>query len=255
MHLARSPLVLVLVQVRFPKRSLQDAEVGAFRSECDALGYPLFYEGAVQTFGIGGAGEVRKNMPRWDFLDRSKCWNIVLTQEFLLLQTTKYVRFANFLDRWRAILDAVRRELGVALIERLGLRYVDLVQPSPGERISKYVDSGFAGYEPDHKSIFTREQHVAATVLRSDKGQMLVRVLPATSPFPPDMDSLHLNGLRTPAPGAVFLDFDHSSTDVLDFDPALLAMATAGLHDAHDLLFQKIATQHAMMAWGREDSP
>lgn len=255
MHLARSPLVLVLVQVRFPKRLFQEAELEGFRKECDALGYPLFHEGLFQAFGIGGNGEERTKRSRWDLLDRFKCWNIVLTQDFLLLQTTKYVGFADFLDRWRAILDAAHRELGVALIERLGLRYVDLVQPSPGERISDYVDSGFAGYEPGRGSIFTREQHVAATVLRSDKGQMLVRVLPALSHFPPDMDSLHLNGLREPTPGAVFLDFDHSSTDVLDFDPALVATATTGLHDAHDQLFQTITTSHAMTVWGREDSP
>lgn len=232
-----------------------ETEVGAFRGECEALGYPLFYEGNIQTIGIGIPGIPVTSMPRWDFLDRNRHWNIVLTQEFLLLQTSEYGRFGEFLDRWKLVLDAAHRTLGVRLIERLGLRYVDLVQPTPTEKVADYVDAALAGYEPEAESGFRRERHVAATVLRTDKGQMLVRVSPATSPFPPDMDSVHLVGLKTPLEGAVFLDFDHATTQVLDFDPSCIVAATAGLHDAHDLLFEKIATPHAKAAWGWEDAP
>ena len=255
MHLARSPLVLVLVQARFPKRIGMETDVEAFRKECDALGYPLFHEGSVQTIGIGIPGTPVASMPRWDFLDRTRHWNIVLTQDFLLLQTSEYHRFQEFLDRWKRILHAAHRTLGVRLIDRLGLRYVDLVQPTASERVADYVVQALAGYEPEPDSGFHRERHVAATVLRTDKGQMLVRVSPATSPFPPDMDSVHLIGLKSPAPGAVFLDFDHASSDVIDFEPQIIAAATSGLHDAHDLLFGKIATPYAMTAWGREDTP
>lgn len=255
MHLARSPLVLVLVQARFPKRPFPEAELDVFRSECETLGYPLSYEGVVQTIGIGTSESPLGNMPRWDFLDRSRRWNIVLTQEFLLLQTSEYSSFETFLPRWTSILDAARKILGIPLIDRLGLRYVDLVQPTGAERVADYVVPALAGYEPDPESGFHRERHVAATVLRTDKGHMLVRVSPATSPFPPDMDSVHLTGLKTPTPGAVFLDFDHASTDVIDFDPSTITEATTGLHDAHDLLFRKITTPHAMAVWGQEDNP
>lgn len=255
MHLAHSPLVLVLVQARFPKRPDLESRIGAFRIDCETLGYPLFHEGIVQTIGIGPSGSPLATVPRWDLLDRSRRWNIVLTQEFLLLQTSEYDRFDGFLSRWQSILEAAHRTLGISLVERLGLRYVDLVQPTPSELVADYVVQALAGYEPEAESGFRRERHVAATVLRTDKGRMLVRVSPATSPFPPDMDSVHLLGLKTPTPGAVFLDFDHSSTEVFDFEPSIVASETAGLHDAHELLFQKITTPHAMTAWGREDTP
>jgi uncharacterized protein (TIGR04255 family) len=248
-------LVLVLVQARFPKRTDFAERIGSFRTACEPLDYPLFHEGQIQTFGIGPSGAPFASIPRWDILDRSRRWNIVVSPEFLLLQTTRYDRFGNFLDRWKSVLEAAADALGIPLVERLGLRYVDLVQPAPSEKVKDYVDSSLAGYEPDAGSGFRRERHMAATVLRTDRGQMLVRVSPATTSVPPDFDSIHLEGLREPTPGAVFLDFDHSSTEVLDFDVEKVVSETKLLHDAHHILFESTITPQAKVAWGWEKEP
>jgi|GEM_PF-3029441 hypothetical protein len=97
MHLAQSPLVLVLVQARFPRRHGIEGRIEAFRAACEDSDYPLFHEGSIQTVGIGPEGPALTNAPRWDLLDRSRRWNVVLSPEFLLLQTTEYHRFRDFL--------------------------------------------------------------------------------------------------------------------------------------------------------------
>lgn len=46
-------------------------------------------------------------------------WNVILAPEFLMLQTTQYPVFEDFLERWRLVLDAAK-SLGNPVVERLG---------------------------------------------------------------------------------------------------------------------------------------
>jgi uncharacterized protein (TIGR04255 family) len=249
-HLDHAPLVLVLAQARFSFRPDLDAHVPAFRQACEKLGYPLFRPGRIRTLNIGGSGPLEaSDAPRWDFLDKSQCWNAVLAPEFLLLQTTRYTDFKEFLGRWKDLLEAAK-VLSIPVVERLGLRYVDLVRPAPGERLSEYLRPALAGWDPREGSNLRRTNHLAITAFDSTVGQMLVRVQPATTQVPPDLESPHLKGLTQPAPGDAFVDFDHSSSDPVDFEPGIVAKTTRALHDVHDDLFLEVITEKAKSVWG-----
>lgn len=248
---------MVLVQARFSSRPGLESRLPAFRKACEDLGYPVFRPGRVRTVNVGSVGPADTvDAPRWDFLDKSLRWNVLLSPEYLMLQTTDYDMFEGFLARWKAVLQAAGA-LEIPVVERLGLRYVDLVQPAEGERLSDYLDPAFAGYEPDAKLgvKLQRSHHMAASVFTTPQGQLLVRVSPALSSTPPDLDNLHLKGVAQPGPGAVFLDFDHSSKDILDFDPEGIEAATEALHEAPDVLFREVATPEAMKAWGIRSQP
>lgn len=253
--LDRSPLVLVLVQARFsPRMDLQE-KLPVFRKACERLGYPIFRETKVRTVNVGptGPAETREET-RWDFLDKTRRWNILLCREFLMLQTTDYDVFEGFLERWKSMLESAK-VLGIPVVERLGLRYVDLVQPAEGEALSDYLKPALAGYEPESSSALVRKHHMAASVFDTPRGQMLVRVSPALSATPPDLDNLLLEGIAQPVPGAAFLDFDHFSTETVDFDPDGIEIATDALHDAPDVLFREVVTPKAMSAWCLRSKP
>jgi uncharacterized protein (TIGR04255 family) len=246
---------MVLVQARFSSRSDLESRLPTFRKACEDLGYPIFRQSPVRTLNLGPAGPVdAKDSIRWDFLDKNQRWNILLTNEFLMLQTTEYDVFEDFLSRWKGVLQAAR-SLGIPVVERLGLRYVDLVQPAAGEPLTDYLVPALVGYEPEPGSELDRQHHMVATVLGSPQGQLLVRVSPALSATPPDLDNILLKGVAQPRPGSVFLDFDHSSTEVLDFDPDGIEAATDALHDAPDVLFRKVVTPKAMSVWGSRSKP
>jgi len=253
--LDRSPLALVLVQARFSPRPDLEEKLPAFRKACEALGYPVFKESRVRTMDLGQSGPtLTRDSVRWDFLDKTQRWNILLSAEFLMLQTTDYDVFEDFLARWKGVLEAAD-VLGLPVVERLGLRYVDLVQPAEGEPVSDYLIPPLAGYEPDPGSALGRRHHMAASVFATPHGQLLVRVSPAFSATPPDLDNLLLKGVSQPGPGAVFLDFDHASTEVVDFEPNGIEAATEALHDAPDVLFRKVVTPKAMSVWGLRSKP
>jgi uncharacterized protein (TIGR04255 family) len=246
---------MVLVQARFSSRSDLEPRLPSFRKACEDLGYPIFRPSSVRTLNLGPAGPVdAKESLRWDFLDKSQRWSILLTHEFLMLQTTDYDVFEDFLSRWKGVLGAAC-SLGIPVVERLGLRYVDLVQPAPGEPLTDYLVPALVGYDPEPESELERRHHMVATVLASPHGQLLLRVSPALSSTPPDLENIQLKGISPPSPGAVFLDFDHSSTEVLDFDPDGIEAATDSLHDAPDVLFRKVVTRKAMTTWGIMSQP
>lgn len=252
-HLDHAPLVLVLAQARFSYRTDLDAHVPAFRQACEALGYPLFRTGRIQTLNLGGFGPVEASQaPRWDFLDKSQGWNVVLAPEFLLLQTTRYTHFKEFHGRWKDLLEAAK-VLAIPVVERLGLRYVDLIRPAPGERLSEYLTPALAGWEPLGTSGLRRTNHLAITSFDSTVGQMLVRVQPATTLVPPDLESPHLKGMAPPGPGDAFVDFDHSSSEPIDFDPDIVSKTTRALHDVHDDLFLDVITPKAKQVWGMRE--
>lgn len=253
--LDRSPLALVLVQARFSPRTDLETKLPAFRIACEGLGYPVFRATRIRNLDLDSSGSAStRDSVRWDFLDKSQCWNILLSPEFLMLQTTDYDVFEDFLARWKDVLEAAE-VLGLPVVERLGLRYVDLVQPAEGEALSEYLVPSLAGYEPDPESSLERSHHMAASVFATSRGQLLVRVSPALSATPPDLDNLQLKGVSQPGPGAVFLDFDHASTEIIDFDPDGIEAATEALHDAPDVLFRKVVTSKAMTIWGRRSNP
>lgn len=247
---------MVLVQARFSSRPDLESRLPAFRKACEDLGYPVFRPGRVRTVNVGVVGPADTvDAPRWDFLDKSLRWNVLLSPEYLMLQTTEYDVFEGFLARWKAVLQAAAVTLEIPVVERLGLRYVDLVQPAEGEQLSDYLVPAFAGYESKHGGKLLRSHHMAASVFTTPQGQLLVRVSPALSSTPPDLDNLHLKGVAQPGPGAVFLDFDHASKDILDFEPDGIEAATDALHDAPDVLFREVATPEAMKAWGIRSQP
>ncbi|MBK8803615.1 MAG: TIGR04255 family protein [Fibrobacteres bacterium] len=253
--LDHSPLVLVLVQARFSPRMDLEEKLPAFRKACEELGYPVFRESKVRSVNLGPTGPAEtRDAIRWDFLDKSQRWNILLSREFLMLQTTDYDIFEGFLERWKSVLEAAR-VLEIPVVERLGLRYVDLVQPAANEPLSDYLKSALAGYEPDPGSTLERRHHMAASVFATPQGQMLVRVSPAITSTPPDLDNLLLKGVAQPGPGAVFLDFDHSSTEIVYFEPDGIEAATDALHDAPDVLFREVVTSKAKTVWGLRSQP
>ena len=249
-HLDHAPLVLVLAQARFSFRPDMDSHIPGFRVACEKLGYPLFRPGRVRILNFGASGSVETaDAPRWDFLDKSQKWNVVVTPEFLLLQTTRYTDFKEFLRRWKDLLEAANA-LAIHVVERLGLRYVDLVRPASGERLSEYLVPALSGWDPDGRSGLQRTNHLAITTFDSTVGQMLVQVQAATTPVPPDLESPHLKAAFPPGQGAFFVDFDHSTSVAMDFDPGIVAKATDSLQEIHDDLFFSVITEKAKHVWG-----
>jgi len=133
--LKRAPLVLALCQVRFTSMlSVNDpASLATFQRAIQSK-YPIAAQ--VQevelVVGVGpNPPEIRQEQrrsPQWQFTDQNDNWKVVLSQDFLALETRTYEHFDDFLTRLREALDALVEHIQPTIVTRLGLRYINEIR-------------------------------------------------------------------------------------------------------------------------------
>ena len=147
----RSPLVLALCQVRLSPVPQMERYIPAIHEVFRRRGLPIERAGKVHqvTFRPSGGEPVQvMEQQRWEYRNRDETWSILLMQDTVILQTTAYTRFEDFVERLRMAVHTVLAEsehdrLGV--VHRVGLRYIDVVSPSGGKDFRFYLRPGLHG--------------------------------------------------------------------------------------------------------------
>lgn len=135
-RLARSPLQLVVCQLRFEDiPSVADPRVGLAIHEL--LGgrtgpYPLFEqlkgEQLEVQIGVGGPITMQQSpLSGWRLFSEDRRWIVSLLPGSVALETTAYTTWEEFDPRLQAVFTAAAEELKPVLEQRLGLRYVDVL--------------------------------------------------------------------------------------------------------------------------------
>jgi uncharacterized protein (TIGR04255 family) len=257
MHLRNAPLVHVLAQVVFsPVLSIAN-RVAEIQSRLSAVGFPRLVEGTIQQLSLAGeATPTVSTRRRWDFLDKDCTTGFELSESWLVLSTTAYSSAEPFLELLRRGVEILQDTTDVQLVERLGLRYIDLVRLGPDELFEQYVQPGLLAFP------FARSPELKATVqtLRTEAvastavGSLVVRsmLLPAGQLVPSDLDSsvlVYPTGLRTDRP-SLALDFDHYVEHVLDFKSSVILDLMGQLREASRESFKVAVTPFAFERWG-----
>jgi uncharacterized protein (TIGR04255 family) len=263
MQLQNAPLVHVLAQVVFSPIWELSERVKGFRPAIHSMGFPWVAEGQVHRVTVTDQAPPKVDLkPRWDFLSADKTTGIMLTEEALVLQTTAYTSSAPFRYRLHDVLRALREATDVEFVQRIGLRYIDLVRVAPGERFSQYVHPGLLGFPwrdaPDlqARAIGLRTEAIAQTAVgimavRSavlPPGQMVpADLLPAVLRYPTLLEESQtgLSGLA--------LDFDHFvqfDETPLPFDVDRIVDIVHQLHGGSRAAFEAAGTPYALERWG-----
>lgn len=143
--LARSPLVNVVCQVRFPP--LLELAAEERRNELLAElqraleDYPLFAQVMGQEILLGPEGvQAQESRPtQFRFTSDDGRWNVGLGPDSLSLQTAHYDHFNDFVGRWQTIATAVQGILTPSRQLRIGLRYVDELRVDEADRPVQWV--------------------------------------------------------------------------------------------------------------------
>jgi uncharacterized protein (TIGR04255 family) len=149
-RLARSPLELVVCQLRFETQpEVSEAEIALAVHE--ALGgsdgrYPRLEPVAAQTvnFMMGAPGAPpavsQQGVSGWRYQSADGAWTVSLMPDNVSLETTRYTEWEDFSQRMRELLDVTASHVGPGIEQRLGLRYID--------RINEVDASTPADWEP-----------------------------------------------------------------------------------------------------------
>ena len=250
----------VVAQVRFsaiesiPKYipDIQDV----FRKE-----YPRFVKGEMRNLRLNPAGPPEMSVvPRFEFQNKEKTCGIVVQSDSVAVHVSRYSSFDVFCSVLEHALKTVHSIVTLGLIERIGLRYVDVVRPGKGETLSQYLHSGLLGLNDAdvgvrssiRLSVYQGETEAGILIFRlaqrNDRGFLPPDIEP--SPLNHDQPEVHLGEVVT------LLDTDHYrdfTKEPPDFSTDAVLQHLWRLHDSTDLAFRAAVTEFALKAWGAEE--
>ena len=251
-------MVMVLAQIRTsPVAKIADY-VAEVQERVRRRGFPRFVEGSAQEILLtpGGPPQLRVH-PRWEFQDKDRVTGIILSLNGVVVHTRRYDTFDAFAEHLKLILDVVGDIVKPSLVERLGLRYVDLIRPEPGESWTKYVKQGLHGIA-DGSVGMRSSLHRSEIVGDTEVGRLVVRSFQAADGafLPPDLtpSSLDYSDVSVSATEAVtILDLDHYSEHAREYEADQVLEYMWRLHDNLDLAFRECVTEHALARWKAEE--
>jgi len=258
--LSKQPLVLVLCQVRFsPVRKMADY-IPAIQEEFRRHGFPIERAGKIQQLTITPAGVHVTEQERWEYRTKDEQWSVTVLQDSVVLQTTAYEKFEGLAERLeravRTVLEKTEQnEFG--LVQRVGLRYIDLVQPREGEDYRLYLRPGFHGVADEVFRARSHRLHVESvghTAVGDTEGTMIVRVVQNDQGFdlPPDLvggapkheSRAHAGELVT------LVDMDQFIEGKFEPDAAWVVARAYEMHDhLIETFHNHVVTEKAIEVW------
>jgi uncharacterized protein (TIGR04255 family) len=256
LKLTDSPLVLVLCQVRFAPILAIGDYFPRIQDRLRLRGYPLAKNTPVQESLLTPTGLTSHRRDRWQVANKASTQSVVVTENFLVLQTTAYSSFDAFVAELGLALETLATEVKQLLIQRIGLRYVDLVRDRGDETWTDFIQPGLHGIRSDAFADLTQSQ-LFQSVANTSTGTMIVRlfqnregqVLPPDLAATDDLQRRPTTALR-PNELLTILDLDHFSEHEQEYTPGWVEQQAWALHDGLDRVFrQSLVTPRALEVW------
>lgn len=252
LKLQHAPLVLVVAQARISPVLRMETFIPDIQENLRSHGLPRFNVAQAQELVLGPQLQFSMT-PQWTFADKDGREEVVVSPSAVTVLTKEYDTFDTFSERLQQILGIVGEATDVALCERLGLRYVDLVRVGENEELADYLKPGLIGIPAEDlkfKKILYRFEARGATSV----GEMVLRAFQTQDGtfLPPDLVTTQLK-FDVELDNEEFvtvLDFDHGSVAPRDFEPSALIRSLWDLHDSIDLAFRASITETALERWG-----
>lgn len=263
--LRNSPLVLVLAQVRFSPLMAMADYIPKIQDRLRLAGYPVNASAPYQEIAFGRQGLATAPRPQglataprphWEFLSKDRTISVVVSEGFVVVQTSSYRDFDAFLHSVTEVLEVVASIVGGLLVQRVGLRYVDLIRPRENESWEAYVREGLRGFLSPH-FVDGTTLHLHQVVTRTPSGTMIVRLLQNRdlAILPPDLgtQTLMFPGIAPPSPAELLtlVDIDHfHECEPEEFDRQSLARIAWPLKNAsYEVFRDSLFTDYALEVW------
>ena len=194
---------------------------------------------------------------KYEFQNGERTGGIIVSPDAVAYHVSRYRTFEDFCEMLSTALETVHGIVELGLVERVGLRYVDLVRPGPSESRSAYFSSGLLGL--DESRLETKDSKFAAEQLgKTEAGVLAVRLYQRDDGgfLPPDLEPSpleHQNPKLNHGEKATLLDIDHYAEfekSAIEFSVAKIMDLFWRLHNNADLAFAAAVTDHAREVWG-----
>lgn len=253
--LERSPLIVVLTEVRFAPILTMGNLIPAIQEELRRNGFPAFSTSHVQQFefAAGGGEPTIKMTTRWVFASKDSRRTVTITTEGVSLQTTAYDDFEDFLAAAHEAIRVIEAIAEPSFADRIGVRYVDAIA-NVGDRLSDYFNETVLTFTASDLGVRSLlfSQHIIAT---TDMGHLQIRLSQVENAplLPADLNTPELADIGSPKPGVhAILDIDSSDEHRSDFAWDIIEARLWAVHAHASSAFWKSITENARRAWGEQ---
>lgn len=252
--LTNAPVYYTLAQVQFNPILDLEGFIPAIQAKMRAARFPDFKQelGQRLVFPFGEAPSVT-HQSRYYFGDIAGHTNFLLDNNALTFQSTSYDTFESFSGAMLTGLTILHDALNLDFIERIGLRYLDAIQPITGETLREYLVPEVLGHSMSSNcqlqhsasetivTISTSIQLISRVLIRNGQiglPQELSELAPSIAPR-----FLQSNGLHA------IVDTDAFTAQREEFNVASVGVQLNALHTEIAKFFNATVTEHALATW------
>ncbi len=230
--------------------------VPALQDRLRKLGFPGFNREQIQQFVIGPEPKSETSL-RWCFVSRDKREGVVLTEDFVVYETTRYEVFDTFVERVRTVLSELNEIASVDFATQIGLRYIDVIHELDGHEPAWFIRQQFQGLSPD--AVGEPEvMNQFFSMIKTSEGLLKLKSIEGcgSSFMPPDLEANRLKFALSLADDAAFriLDFDHIWKGEIDFAPDQIIEKMWAIHGSIGKAFRATVTPEALAVWEAKGS-
>jgi uncharacterized protein (TIGR04255 family) len=178
-----APVYFTVAQIQFNPIEEMGNYLNIIQPAFRHLGFPDFkpqaFQRVVFPFSTAEGGNAVPpsiaSQSRYSFGNMEGTESFILETNSLAFQTTNYDVFTTFSEKFLEGLKIIHSAIELSFVERIGIRYLDAVQPTQNETLSDYLASEVLGLsgklsgDPAHSE--------SVTVMNDDVGQLLSRVI------------------------------------------------------------------------------
>lgn len=252
--LTKQPLVMALAEFRFSTILTMDTFVSSFQNHL-RQDFPHFKTTDTQEMAVTDKGINITTHEGWLFLSSNRKRAIRLNKDRIIFMTSEYDRFPNLLKDCKTALSFIEKKIKPSFIERVGLRYTDLIiAKNDNEIIESYVDQLICNAGQLFK-IGDQIHRGNETVLKTDVGLMVVRSLYGNlnlSAWHDLSDPPVVIEKYSEPSKRILLDFDHfwlSRDESVKFDVDFIVKKLNDLHEKSREAFWEITTHEGREVW------
>jgi len=256
--LSLAPVFYTLVQFKFNPITQMPEYVPRLQEHLRRIGYPDFRQDTLFSLNIRRAEDPQPEVqnlqqPRWSFVNSKGNEGYLLLQDSLIFHTTAYNTFDDFSEKALSGLNLIHETIELAYLDRIGLRYLDLIVPSDEGKLDEYLTPSLLGLSTLVAGSLSHS--FTETVSQIDDGTLIARSLISETglAIPPDLVPLNLklpSRVSSVACRNAVLDIDYFVTQRLDgIDIELIKSNLLTSHDIITKAFLASVTEHAIKNW------
>jgi len=258
-----APVFYVLAHIQFNAIPAMVKYADEIADRLRKIGYPDPQEEKqiVLSFGVASDGSPspqqveQKEVARWRISNAEKTSGFLMLQDALIFHTTTYLDRDSFFAELRKGLDVVHEVIELSFVDRIGLRYLNVVKPETEETLAQYLEPAARGLG---QYFGAGLQHsMVEAIAQLDYGTLVSRAFTAYSdgdhpPMPPELMPIPLKvqDRFSPCKGLVtVLDNDCFMQQRVPFSISVIETSLQKLRDGIGLAFDVSITDYAKEKW------